>query len=58
MNPPNCTTKKIFVIKESRPVRIHQKIKQILDAEYKKINLKSTITNSNYLKDGHKNTLC
>ena len=33
--------KEFFVIKESRPVRnATKRIKQILDAEYKKINLK------------------
>ena len=42
----------IFVIKESRPVRNSNKtIKQILDAEYKTIDLKSLIINFNYLKD-------
>ena len=41
MKPPNCTAKKIFVIKESLPVRnATKRIKQTLDAEYKKINLK------------------
>ena len=55
MNPPNCMAKEFFVIKESRPVRITTKcIKQILDAEYKKINLKSIVMNSNHLKDNHK----
>ena len=46
------------VIKESRPVRIATKrIKQILDAQYKKINLKSMYMNSNYFKDKYKNSL-
>ena len=47
MNPPNCTAKEFFVIKESRPVRnATKKIKQILDAEYKKMKE----NNLNYLK--------
>ena len=58
MKPPNCTAKEFFVIKESRPVRIVTKrIKQILDAEYKKIDLKSIIMNLNYLNYKHKNSL-
>jgi len=58
MKPPNCTAKEFFVIKESRPVRnATKRIKQILDTEYKKIDLKSIITNSNYLKDKHRNSL-
>ena len=32
-------------------------MKQILDAEYKKIDLKSIIMNLNYLKDKYKNSL-
>ena len=40
MKPPYCTAKDFFVIKESNPIRISTKrIKHILDAEYKKINL-------------------
>ena len=55
MKPLNCTTKEFFVIKESRPIRnVTKRIKQILDAEYKTINLKSIIINSNYLKHKHK----
>ena len=58
MKPPNYTTKEFFVIKESCPVRnATKRIKLILDAEYKKINLKSIIMNLNYLKDKHKNSL-
>ena len=58
MKPPNCTAKEFFVIKESRPVRnATKRIKQILDAEYKKINLKFIIMNLNYLKDKHENSL-
>ena len=38
MKPPNCTAKEIFVIKESSPIRnASKRMKQILDAEYKKI---------------------
>ena len=58
MKPPNCTAIEFFVIKESRPIRIAAKrIKQILYAEYKKINLKLIIMTLNYLKDKHKNYL-
>ena len=59
MKPPNYTAKTFFVIKEkSRPVRIAtERIKLILDAEYKNINLKSIVMNLNYLKDKHKNSL-
>ena len=58
MKPPNCTAKYFFVIKEISPVRITTKrIKQILDAEYKKINLKLIILRLNYFKDKHKNSL-
>ena len=54
MKPPNCTAKELFAIKESHSfvTRIKQK-----NAEYKKINLKSTILNLNYLKDRDKNSL-
>ena len=46
LKPPDCTAKKLFVIKESRPVKLSTKrIKQILNAEYKKIDLKSIIMN-------------
>ena len=48
MKPPNYTAKSFFVNKKSCPVRIETKtIKQILDAEYKKISLKSIIMNLN-----------
>ena len=58
MKPPNCTAKEFFVIKESRPDwNATKRIKQILDTEYEKINLKSIIMNLNYLKDKHKNSL-
>ena len=53
MKSPNCTAKEFFVIKERRPVK-QKRIKQILDAEYKKINLKSIIMNLNHLKDKYK----
>ena len=46
MKPPNCTAKEFFVIKESCPVRnATKKKKQILDPEYKKINLRSIVMN-------------
>ena len=58
MKPPNCTAKEFFVIKESRPVRIAAKcIKQILDVEYMKFNLKSIVMNSNNLKEIQKYSL-
>ena len=58
MKPPNGTANEFFVIKESRLVRVATKrIKQILDAEYKKFNLKSIIINLNDLKDKHTNSL-
>ena len=57
MTPPNCT-EKVFIIKEIRQVRNRTKRKkQILDAKYKKINLKSIDMNLNNLKDKHKNSL-
>ena len=46
MKPPNCTVKEFFVINKSHSVRIATKrIKQILDAKYKKNDLKSIIMN-------------
>ena len=58
MKPPNCLVKELSVIKESRPVRITTKrIKQILDAKYKKFNLKSIIVNLNCLIDKYNNSL-
>ena len=57
MNPPNCTAKEFFATKESCPVRIASKrIKQILDVEYKKINLKSIVMNINYSNKKHKSS--
>ena len=57
MKPTNCTTKEFFVIKESRPLKnVTKRIKQILDVEYKKINLKSKIMYLNHLKDKPKNS--
>ena len=54
MKPPNCTAKEFFVIKECHPVRnANKRIKQILDAEYKKIKLKSMIMNLSYLMNTH-----
>ena len=51
MKPPNGTAKEFFVIKESRPVRnVTKRSKQILDAEYKKNNLKSIVMGLNYFK--------
>ena len=51
MEPPNCSAKEFFVIKESCPIRnATKRIKQFLDAEYKKINLKSIVMNLNYIK--------
>ena len=44
--------KEFFSIKESRPTRdATKRIKQILNAEYKKINFKSIIMNLNHQKD-------
>ena len=58
MKPPNCTAKKFFVIKESRPFRnATKRIKQILDAEYKKFNFKSIVMNLNHLKEKLENSL-
>ena len=58
MKSPNCTAKKFFVIKKSRPVRnATKRNEQIIDAEYKKINFKSIIINLNCLKNKHKNSL-
>ena len=51
---PSCTAKEFCLIKESRQVRIvTTRIKQILDAEYKKFNSKSIVMNLNYLKEKH-----
>ena len=58
MKLPNCTARVFFVLKENCPIRnATKRIKQILDTEYKKINLKSITMNLNYLKDKHKNSL-
>ena len=58
MKSPNCTAKELFVIKESCSVRnTTKRIKQILYADYNKINLKSIVMNLNYLNDNHKNSL-
>ena len=51
MKPSNCTANKFFVIKESLPVgNVTKRIKQNLDAEYKKINLKMIVLSLNYLE--------
>ena len=56
MKPPNCTAKEFFVIKESHPVRNATKsIKQILDAEYKRIKLKTKVMSLNYFNSNKKN---
>ena len=58
VKPPNCAAKEFFVIKESCPIRnATKRIKLILDAEYKKINLKLIVISLNYLKNKHKNSL-
>ena len=58
MKPPNCTAKEFFAIKESCPARnAGKRIKQIFDAENKKINLKSIVMNLNYIKDKYGNSL-
>ena len=58
MKPPENMAKEFFVMKESRPVRnATKRFKQILDAEYKEINLKSIIMNPNHLKDKYKISL-
>ena len=47
-----------FVIKESCQVQNGiKRIKQILDTEYKKINLKTNVKSLNYFKDKHKHSL-
>ena len=52
MKPPNCAVSEFFVIEEYHPVKnASKRIKQILDAEYKKINLKTIDMNLTYLKD-------
>ena len=57
MKPPNCTAKEFFLIKKSRPVRnTTKRIKQILDAECNKIDLKTLFMSLNYLKDKHENS--
>ena len=56
--PQNYTTKEVFVIKQSRLVQnATKRIKQILDAQYNKINLNNIVMSLNYLKDKHKNSL-
>ena len=48
MKSSNYMAKEFFIIKETRPAGNATKKKQILDAEYKKINLKSIILSLNY----------
>ena len=51
MKPPSCAVREFFVIKECCPIQnTTERIKQILDAEYNKINLKSIIMSLNYFK--------
>ena len=58
MKPLNYMTKESFSIKESHSVRnTIKRIKKILDAEYKKINLVKIVTNLDYLKNRHKDSL-
>ena len=45
-NQKNCTARSVT-----------KRIKQILDAEYEKINLESMVMNLNYLKDNNKYSL-
>ena len=55
MKPPNCIAMKFIVTKESYQVwNATKRNKQILDAEFKKINLKTILITSNYLKVKHK----
>ena len=50
--------KEFFVIKKNRPVQnATKRIKQILDVEYEKINLKSIMMNLNYSNKKHKSSL-
>ena len=57
-NPLDCTAKEFFVIKESHTLKqATQRLKQILDAEYKNMYLKSIIVNLTYLKDKYKNSI-
>ena len=44
MKPPDYMAKEVFVIKVSRSVRnVTKRIKQLLDTEYKKINLETIV---------------
>ena len=57
MKPLNCMAKEFFVIKARRPVQnIAKRIKQNLDTEYQKINLKTLAKNLNYLEDKQKHS--
>ena len=58
MTSPNCTAKEFFIIKEHLPVQnATKRIKRIIDAEYKKIDLESIFMSVNYLKYKHNNSL-
>ena len=58
MKPPNYTAKVFIVIKESQSIKnATKRIKQILDATWRKIDLKSVVMNLNYLKVKHKKSL-
>ena len=44
MTPPHCVEQEFFVIKENCPLwNVIKRIKQIIDAEYKKTNLKTLV---------------
>ena len=58
MKPSNSTAKEVFVIKESRSFQNAIKIiKQILDAEYSLINLKTILMSLIYSMVKHKNSV-
>ena len=53
--PPTYTARDFLLIKESLPAwNATKRIKQILDAEYKKINLQTIVMSLSYLKIEHK----
>ena len=58
MKQSYCTAKEFFVIKASLLLwNATKRIKQILDAEYKKINQKTINMSLNCLKNKHNNSL-
>ena len=58
IKPPNCMAKEFFAMKENHLVWNSTKtIKQILDAEYKKSNLKTINMSLNHLKVTFENYL-